>query len=109
MDCLLCKVYIHDTIESSPSHPFVRDAIRKHAARLAPEFMRLMQHKDTMAPLAILTVELGIVKRIGKVRLNPFYVATDWINEQRRRIGDLRLIHCEHSKPSLESRDDLYS
>jgi len=109
MECLLCKVYVHDTLESCPSHPFVRDAIRKHAAKLTPEFMRLMRHQNTMAHLAILAIELGIVKRIGMVRLNPFYVASDWINEQRRRIGDLHLIHYEHSKPSLESTDDLYS
>ena len=62
-----------------------------------------------MAPLAFLAIELGIVKRIGQVRLNPLYVAADWINEQRRRIGDLHLIHYQHSKPSLESTDDLYS
>jgi len=62
-----------------------------------------------MAHLAFLTIELGIVKRIGRVRLNPLYVAADWINEQRRRIGDLHLIHYQHSKPSLESTDDLYS
>ena len=109
MECLLCRVYVHDTIESSPSHPFVRDSIRKHAAKLTPEFMRLLRHQDTMAPLAFLAIELGIVKRIGQVRLNPLYIAADWINEQRRLIGDLHLIHYQHSKPSLESTDDLYS
>jgi hypothetical protein len=111
MECVKCQTYVHDTIESCPSHLFVRDSIRKHAAAITPEFMRFLWRQDTMVPLALLTIELGLVKKPRKYDnawWSPFYVASSWIHEQNKRIGNIRGIHAEHSL-AIESTDDLYS
>jgi hypothetical protein len=103
MECQKCYVYVHDTI-SRPfkcSHINHERALRNGHHLFAAELVRIASgEEDDPQFLAILFAESGGVSRTCCQR-NPFLLANTWIQHQLRQIGNLGMIHMEHS-PELK-------
>ena len=100
MVCQKCYVYVHDTI----SRPFKCSNINheralRHGHHLfAAELVRIANgDEDSDEFLAIIFTECGGVSRACCQR-DTFPIANLWIQHQLHQIGNLPLIHREHSR-----------
>jgi hypothetical protein len=122
MECLMCHTYVHDVLRNPVSLAGTNPKRAMQYTHLfVPEFVRAGHKNTTTEFVSLLFVETGGIKRTCHIR-DPMVVARTWVRLQQKAIGDLGLIHFQHTnvRPTAEhglririppnrDYDDLYT